>query len=225
MGGAAAVVGGTGSDIEGGAGSGSGAGFLAPFGGSRIPPVGELPRLLDAARRVDSGADEDCAGLRVLRVLPAPGSALVGARPKASVRERNGSPALAKFPRDRDEWEVPRREAIALSLARRAGVRAARGRLEEAGGGGVLVVRRFDRGSGGRVPFLSALTMVGAADHEPRTCAEIAEAVRRQGADPRGENVVFLGPPGVGKTHLTISLAIARRRSTVGRCTTGRWWT
>ncbi len=29
--------------------------------------------------------------------------------------------------------------------------------------------------------------MVGAADREPRTCAEIAEAVRRQGADPLGD--------------------------------------
>ena len=108
-----------------------------------------MPRLLDAARRVDSGTDEDYTGLRVLL---APGSALGGARPKASVRERDGSLALAKFPRKRDEWEVPRREAVALSLARRAGVRAARGRLEEDAGGGVLVVRRFDRGSGGAFP-------------------------------------------------------------------------
>ncbi len=172
---------GSGSGSGSGSASRSGSGFLARFGGSRVPPVGELPRLLDAARRVDSGADEDCAGLRVLL---APGSALGGARPKASVRERDGSLALSKFPRERDEWEVPRWEAVALSLAVRAGVGAAKSRIEEPAGRGVLILRRFDRDSGRRIPFVSALTMLDAADHEQRPYTDIAEAIRRHGADP-----------------------------------------
>lgn len=121
----------------------SGSGFPAPPRPSRIPPLVELPRLLAAARRVDAGSDDDYADLSVLL---APGSALGGARPKASVRERDGSLALAKFPREADEWEVPRWEAVALSLAVRAGVRVARFRMVEAGGGAVLVLRRFDPG-------------------------------------------------------------------------------
>lgn len=163
---------------------GPGSEFLAPPRPSRIPPLVELPQLLAAARRVDSEADDDYAGLSVLL---APGSALGGARPKASVRERDGSLALAKFPREADEWEVPRWEAVALSLARRAGVGAAKSRLEEPAGRGVLILGRFDRVSGRRVPFLSAMTMVGAADPEQRTYAEIAEAIRRHGADPLGD--------------------------------------
>ena len=163
---------------------GPGSAFLAPGGGSRIPPVGESPRLLAASRRVDSGSDDDYAGLSVLL---APGSALGGARPKASVRERDGSLALAKFPRESDEWEVPRWEAVALSLAVRAGVAAAESRLEKPGGLGVLILHRFDRDSGRRIPFVSAMTMLDAADHEQRTYTDIAEAIRRHGADPLGD--------------------------------------
>ena len=100
------------------------------------------------------------------------------------MRERDGSLALAKFPRERDEWEVPRWEAVALSLARRAGVAAAESRIEEPAGRGVLILRRFDRDSGRRIPFVSALTMLDAADHEQRPYTDIAEAIRRHGADP-----------------------------------------
>lgn len=163
---------------------GPGAPFLAPPRPSRIPPLVELPRLLGAARRVDSGADDDYADLGVLL---APGSSLGGARPKASVRERDGSLALAKFPRETDEWSLPRWEAVALSLAVRAGVAAAESRIEEPAGRGVLILRRFDRDSGRRIPFLSAMTMLGAADRERRTYTDIADAIRRYGADPRGD--------------------------------------
>lgn len=163
---------------------GPGAPFLAPPRPSRIPPLGELPRLVVAAGRVDSGADDDYAGLGMLL---AAGVAPGGARPKVSVRERDGSLALAKFPRERDEWEVPRWEAVALSLARRAGVRVAGFRLEEAAGRAVVVLRRFDRDGDRRIPFLSAMTMVRAGDGERRAYTDLADAIRRQGADPRGD--------------------------------------
>jgi DNA replication protein DnaC len=41
------------------------------------------------------------------------------------------------------------------------------------------------------------------------------DSVHELGFVERRENVVFLGPPGVGKTHLAISLAIAPRRADV----------
>jgi serine/threonine-protein kinase HipA len=73
--------------------------FLAEHGPMKIPPLVELPRLLSAAEHVlnDTDSDED------LRLLLAPGSSLGGARPKASVRDRGGHLAIAKFPSKGDE--------------------------------------------------------------------------------------------------------------------------
>jgi DNA replication protein DnaC len=39
------------------------------------------------------------------------------------------------------------------------------------------------------------------------------ESLHELGFVERRENVIFLGPPGVGKTHLAISLAIAAAQS------------
>ena len=45
-----------------------------------------------------------------------------GARPKASVRDKNGRLAIAKFPRKDDEYNTVAWEAVALSLAAMAGI-------------------------------------------------------------------------------------------------------
>ena len=71
--------------------------FLREEGGKRIPPLVELPELLSAAERVmeDKDTEED------LRLLFGPGSSLGGARPKASVIDRDGHLALIKAEADR----------------------------------------------------------------------------------------------------------------------------
>jgi serine/threonine-protein kinase HipA len=94
--------------------------FLATAEATRIPPLVELPRLLSAAENVigDTDTDED------LRLLLAPGSSLGGARPKASIRDREGHLALVKFPHRDDEIDTVRWEATALALAQRAGITA-----------------------------------------------------------------------------------------------------
>ena len=73
--------------------------FLRKEGVKRIPPLVELPKLLSAAEHVmeEKDTEED------LRLLFAPGSSLGGARPKASVIEKDGHLAIAKFPRKDDE--------------------------------------------------------------------------------------------------------------------------
>jgi serine/threonine-protein kinase HipA len=65
----------------------------------RIPPLIELPKLLSAAEHVMEEKETE----EELRMLFAPGSSLGGARPKASVREKDGHLAIAKFPRKEDE--------------------------------------------------------------------------------------------------------------------------
>ena len=154
--------------------------FLRQADASRIPPLVELPKLLSAAERIvdEHETDED------LRLLFAPGSSLGGARPKASVRLKDGSLAIAKFPRRDDVINVVAWEAVALTLAGKAGIATPTVRLEEISGQPVLLLTRFDRVKGRRKPFLSAMSMLGATDDESRSYLEFVDVLRRYGAAP-----------------------------------------
>jgi len=156
--------------------------FLADDNTVPIPPLVDLPRLLAASDSVldDQESDDD------LRLLLAPGSSLGGARPKASVRDRDGHLAFAKFPHPGDEFQVETWEAVALSLAEKAGIPVPGYRLETIAGRPVLIIRRFDRtGENHRLPFLSAMSMLAAQDNETRSYLEIADTISRFGAFPR----------------------------------------
>lgn len=155
--------------------------FLADQKPTKIPPLIELPRLLSAAEHVidDTDSDED------LRLLLAPGSSLGGARPKASVRDRDGQLAIAKFPNKGDEVNTVGWEALALTLAQKAGIAVPEWRLESVGGRPVLLLRRFDRDGSARVPFLSALSMLGATDNEARSYMEFVDVLRQHGSAPK----------------------------------------
>jgi len=155
--------------------------FLAANDATPIPPLVELPRLLSAAEHVvdESDSDED------LRLLLAPGSSLGGARPKASVRDGDGQLAIAKFPHRDDEIDAVRWEAVALSLAGKAGIPLPQWRLETVAGKLILLLRRFDRSDGLRIPFLSAMSMLGANDNETRSYLEFVDALRQYGAAPK----------------------------------------
>jgi serine/threonine-protein kinase HipA len=124
--------------------------FLAADETAPIPPLVELSRLLSAADRVarDTDNDED------LRLLLAPGSSLGGSRPKASVRDRDGQLAIAKFPHKDDEIDIVRWEAVALGLAAKAGIPVPEWRIEKVGNASVILLRRFDRAAARRIPFL-----------------------------------------------------------------------
>jgi serine/threonine-protein kinase HipA len=152
--------------------------FLREAGVKRTPPLIALPALLSAAERVaeDKETEED------LRLLLAPGSSLGGARPKASVRDREGHLAIAKFPRRDDEYNTVMWEATALALASAAGIPVPDTRIETVDGKPVLLVRRFDRSQGHRIPFLSSMSMLDARANQTRSYMEIADALRQHGA-------------------------------------------
>lgn len=158
-----------------------GGSFLAEHEAARIPPLIDLPQLLSAAEHVvgDTDSDED------LRLLLAPGSSLGGARPKASVRDRDGHLAIAKFPHKDDEINAILWEAVALRLAAKAGIPVPDWRIEHVLNKPVLLLRRFDRVQGQRIPFLSAMSMLGASDNESRSYLEFVDALRRYGANPK----------------------------------------
>ena len=155
--------------------------FLAAEGeGTTIPPLVELSALLTATDRLegdDISADQ-------LRLLLAPGSSLGGARPKASVRDLDGHLAIAKFPHKSDDIDVVRWEGVALTLAQRAGITVPQWRIESVDGRPVVLLRRFDRLGDQRVPFLSAMSMLGASDGETHSYLEFVDVLRQHGARP-----------------------------------------
>jgi serine/threonine-protein kinase HipA len=139
-----------------------------------VPALIGLPRLLASAERVDREEEDD----EDLLILLKGGSSLGGARPKAHVIDDNGRPAIAKFPKpSSDEWDVIRWEAVALTLAERAGIEVPPNRLIVVSGRPVLIVDRFDRRRGIRVPYVSAMTMLEAADGDSGSYLEIADVI------------------------------------------------
>ncbi len=154
--------------------------FLSPKHKMSIPPLVDLPKLLSATERfiADNESAED------LRLLLAPGSSLGGARPKASVRDKDGSLAIAKFSKKDDGFNVVVWEAVTLTLAKKAGINVPLHRLEMICEKPVLIISRFDRKDGKRIPFLSAMSMLGARDNEQHSYLEMVYALARNGASP-----------------------------------------
>jgi len=146
-----------------------------------IPALVDLGRLLESTERLlrDEETDED------LQLIFAPGSSLGGARPKASVIDQHGRLSIAKFPKDSDEYSIETWEEIALRLADRAGIVTARHELLQVAGQAVLLSRRFDRADGHRIPFLSAMALLGAKDGEGSSYPEMVDALARHGAQAK----------------------------------------
>jgi len=156
--------------------------FQRPIG-EGVPGLVHLDRLLESARRIerDEETDED------LSVIFAPGSSLGGARPKASIRDGKGNLAIAKFPRDTDDYSIETWEHIALTLAKRAGIRVPRHELHCVGNKPVLVSWRFDRKGDIRIPFLSAMSLLQAKDGEHGSYPEIVDEITKHGARAKSD--------------------------------------
>ncbi len=145
-----------------------------------VPHLIGLGRLLNASEELerDEPTSED------LRLLLHGGSSLGGARPKAHVLDAEGRLAIAKFPSPQaDEWDVIRWEAVALMLARNAGITVPEHQLHVVENRPVLVVRRFDRDMTGRIGYLSAMSMLQARDGEQANYLEIAQVLEERSSD------------------------------------------
>lgn len=151
--------------------------FQKPIG-EGVPGFIQLGRLLESAQRIerDEETDEDLA------LIFAPGSSLGGARPKASVIDTHGHLAIAKFPKESDEYSLETWEHIALILADRAGIRVPRHELQQVGGRPVLISWRFDRSDEIRTPFLSAMSLLQLKDGDRGSYPEIVDELARHGA-------------------------------------------
>nr|WP_321455421.1 HipA domain-containing protein [uncultured Cohaesibacter sp.] len=151
--------------------------FQAPIR-TGVPAIIELGRLLQITERIllDEETDDD------LQIIFAPGSSLGGARPKASVVDQHGHLSIAKFPKETDDYSIETWEEIALRLAEDAGIVTPTHKLVDVAGKKVMLSCRFDRNGTVRIPFLSAMAMMGAKDGERGSYPEIVDVLAEHGA-------------------------------------------
>ena len=143
-----------------------------------------LAEMAEAADHVDRGEPLTPALNRALLH----GTSVGGARPKALIADGERG-MIAKFSSSTDPYPVVKAEYIAMELARRAGIDAARVELAQALGREVLMVERFDRTHrGARRLMVSALTILechGAHGIAGRyaTYADLAHQIRARFTD------------------------------------------
>ena len=157
--------------------------FQAPLA-EGVPGFIRLGRLLDSINRIERGEESD----EDLDLISAPGSSLGGARPKVSVVDQDGNLAIAKFPKESDDYSLDSWEHIALTLAADAGIRTPRHELHCIGGKPVLVSWRFDRDGPRRIPFLSAMSMLQLKYGDRASYPEIVDELSRCGARTRTDS-------------------------------------
>ena len=159
--------------------------FLTTKNSDPVPPLVDIKKLLAAAENLEN----DNENFEDIKLLLAPGSSLGGARPKASVIDKQGNLCIAKFPKSSDTHNLVLWEAVALTLAKNAGLNTQEWSLEKIGNKDVIIMKRFDRIGQIRIPFLSAMSMLNAIDNDERhySYLEIADVIRMNGSNPKAD--------------------------------------
>lgn len=145
-----------------------------------VPREVRIPDLLAAADRAAEDLDADVGD------LVAAGSSLGGARPKASIVDEHDVLCIAKFPKS-DELpfeDVCAWEKTALDLAGQAGIRVPASRLLRVGSRSVIILSRFDRDGGWRVPYISGMTALQGSDGERYSYLDLVAFLEEEGASP-----------------------------------------
>jgi serine/threonine-protein kinase HipA len=122
-----------------------------------------------------------------LAYLRGRGTSVNGLRPKCTLLDEDGSLAIGKFPSVNDTRAVTKAEVLTLTLAARAGIRAASGRLLDSDGVAVAMIRRFDREGSKRRFYVSAATLmgIGREDSGAHTYTEIVDVIRQTSPVPQ----------------------------------------
>lgn len=156
--------------------------FQYPSNIKAIPPLIDLTKLLAASEKIIESSEKESD----LQLLLAPGSSLGGARPKASVLDKNGDLCIAKFPKKDDFTNNVLWEGVALTLAKQCGLNVQEWSIQKAGKKNVILLKRFDRKGNIRIPFLSAMSMLNAVDNDSQihSYLDIADAIRQYGSNP-----------------------------------------
>ena len=121
-------------------------------------------------------------------MLVAPGASLGGARPKASIVDRDDSLWIAKFPSKSDQGNIGAWEIVTYELALAAGINMAESKAQKfSSDHDTFLTKRFDRtNKGGRLHFASAMTMLGYQDGQDHadgaSYLELVDFIMKHGA-------------------------------------------
>lgn len=151
------------------------------------PPWTSLRELEQASLALENDLLKDTETLKWINLLIAPGASLGGARPKASVTDKDGHPWIAKFPSINDTHDVAAWEMVAADLAAQCDINMASADLKQFNSKyHTFLSKRFDRSTaGGRIHFDSAMTLLGKTDGVTGTSyLDLVEFIMRHGAAP-----------------------------------------
>jgi len=164
--------------------------FLNSNTGMATPPWTSIRELEQASLKLEEDGGDDAENLKWLNLLLAPGSSLGGARPKASVLDKDGELWIAKFPSLLDERDIGGWEKVAHDLAKNAGINvpeSVTGKFYSKKH--TFLTKRFDRiNAGERIHFASAMTLLGLTDGTNHSLGtsylDLAEFIIRYGVSP-----------------------------------------
>lgn len=114
------------------------------------------------------------------------GTSIGGARPKALLQRQDGRQLIAKFSSSSDTFPMVRLEALAMNLARAAGIQTVTTERLTVMNKDVLLVERFDRDNDAIRHFFSALTALDLDEMEGRYASYplLAEYLRKYADEP-----------------------------------------
>lgn len=161
--------------------------FLSSDKSLAAPPWTTLRTLESSSLAFEHSTGEDEE--KWLKQLLAPGSSLGGARPKATVQAPDGSLWVAKFPAQKDEWNVGAWEMVVHDLAAQCDLNVSEAHLETfSKNGSTFLSKRFDRVGAKRIHFASAMTLLGKTDGQGSDGAgylDIVDFITSNGVRPK----------------------------------------
>ena len=154
------------------------------------PPMTSIRELEQASLKMegDNFFDEKDAK-KWLLLLMAPGSSLGGARPKASVKDKDSNLWIAKFPSKQDEKDSGLWEFLLYNLASESGLEMAPSIAKKySQKQHTFLTKRFDRIENKRIHFASAMTLLGYKDGQNHkdggSYLELVEFIEAYGSNP-----------------------------------------
>ena len=166
-----------------------------------IPKLTHISELCISSQRIERGESLESD----IKNLLAPSGSLGGARPKASVLKDNEL-YIVKFPSIKDEYrQISRSEKTMLDVASIAKINVCQSELFETAKGTALLVKRFDRNGDKRIPYKSAMTLLGVRDGDEsndKSYCDLASVLDSKNKKELFRRMVFNGLFGNTDDHL-----------------------